>query len=142
MANKVNAQLLGGKELERMFRTLGGRVQRKVARQAMSAALTPISNAAIEHAAEDSGALKLALKGGKKVTASDDKGVTVGLVGARKDVRTTVDGKVRRPSRYAHLVENGHIDAAGNHVSGQPFLRPAYDEHKDESLGIMADKFA
>jgi len=139
---KSGAQFLGGKELERMFKTLGDRVQRKVARQAVSAAATPIVNADQENAPEESGALKLALKGGKKIKTYKDSGTVVAIIGARADVQTEVDGKLRKPSKYSHLAENGHIAADGTFVPGQPFLRPAFDENQDKSLGIMKDKFA
>ena len=143
MAKRVNgATLLGGKELERMFKTLGGRVQRKVARQAVSAGAAPISKAAVEYAAEETGALKLALKGGRKVKVYPDDGATVAIIGARTNVQTEVDGKPRTPSKYSHLVEGGHIAADGTLVPGQPFLRPAYDENESKSLGIIKDKFA
>src|SRR4051812_15320775 len=100
MAKVNGATLLGGKELERMFKTLGGRVQRKVARQAVSAGAAPIAKAAAENAAEESGALKLALKGGKRVKVYPEDGVAVAVVGARKNVVTTVDGRERKPSKY------------------------------------------
>lgn len=122
---KSGAQFLGGKELERMFRTIGDRVQRKVGRQAVSAGATPISKAAQEGAAEETGALKLALKGGKKVKAYKNSGVAVAIVGPRTNVQTEYKGKVRKPFKYAHLVEGGHIDEHGNHIPAQPFLRPA-----------------
>src|SRR4051812_4268659 len=116
MAKTNGAKLLGAKELDRMFKTLGGRVQRKVARQAVNAGAAPIAKAASENAAEESGALKLALKGGKRVKVYPDSGVAVAVIGARKNVSTTVDGKLRKPSKYSHLVERGHIAADGTHV--------------------------
>src|SRR4051812_36090833 len=96
---KGGAQLLGEKELERMFRTLGGRVQRKVARQAVNAGATPIAKAAAEIAPEESGALKLALRGGKKVKAYANSGVTVAVIGPRTNVSTEVNGKLRKPAK-------------------------------------------
>src|SRR5258706_7286780 len=139
---KSGAQFLGGKELERMFRTIGDRVQRKVGRQAVSAGATPISKAAQEKAAEETGALKLALKGGKKVKAYKNGGVAVAIVGPRTNVQTEYKGKVRKPLKYAHLVEGGHIDEHGNHIPGKPFLRPAFDENEGKSLDIVKEKFA
>jgi HK97 gp10 family phage protein len=138
----TGAKLQGAKELGRMFKTLGGRVQKKVARQAVNAGATPIAKAAAENAAEDSGALKLALKGGKRVKVYPESGVAVAVVGARKNVSTTVDGKLRKPSKYSHLVEGGHIAQDGTHVPAQPFLRPAYDANESKSLGIIKDRFA
>jgi hypothetical protein len=39
-------------------------------------------------------------------------------------------------------VEGGHIDANGNHVPAQPFLRPAFDETQGQALDVMKDKLA
>jgi hypothetical protein len=72
--------------------------------------------------AEDSGLLKKALT--KKVARAKDKHTTTVIIGPRRDVAGVVNGKVRKPSRYAHLVENGFVDASGQHVPAQPFLRP------------------
>lgn len=139
--SKTGAQLIGDKELQRMFRTLGDRVQRKVARQAVNAASNPISKAAQAGAPEDSGALKLALKGGKRLKTYKESGTVVGIIGPRTNVATEVDGRPRRPANYAHLAEDGHIAANGEFVSGHPYLRPAYDANESAALGIMSDKF-
>ena len=46
------------------------------------------------------------------------------------------------PSKYAHLVERGHVliirGKSVGHVPGRPFVRPAYDENKDQIEGITA----
>ena len=142
MAKTNGATLLGGKELERMFKTLGGRVQRKVAKQAVNAAATPIAKAAQEKAPEETGALKLALQGGKKVKGYSGSGVTVAVIGPRTNVQTESEGEIRKPFKYAHLAEGGHIAEDGTHVPGQPFMRPAFDENEAKALGVMKDKFA
>lgn len=132
--------LLGAKELERTFRTLGERVQRKVTRQAVNAAATPVVRAAKAKAPEESGTLKRSL--GKKVRTYKQTGTVAAIIGPRTDVEGEHNGQVRKPKFYAHLVEGGHIDESGNHVPAEPFLRPAFDETQGQALGVMQDKLA
>lgn len=139
MANK-GMQLEGGKALERKLAKLGDKVHRKVTRQAVNAAATPVVRAAKANVETDSGLLKKAL-GKKTVTAKDKKSVAA-LVGARKNVQGEVNGKVRKPSRYAHLVEKGFIDQHGVHHPPQPFLRPAIESTGEQAVSIMQTKMA
>jgi HK97 gp10 family phage protein len=134
--------LLGAKELERTFRTLGDRVQRRVTRSAVTAASTPIVKAAQQNATEDTGTLKLALKGGRKVKTYTRSGTVVAIIGPRREVKSEHKGKVKRPANYAHLVEHGHIAEDGTHVPANPFLRPAFDQTQGQALGVMKDKLA
>src|SRR4051812_39168403 len=119
-------EVKGAKELERVFRTLGDRVQRKVLRQSVNAASTPVVKAARSKAPKQSGLLRKAL--GKKVKSYAASETAVGIVGPRNNVVGEFKGKKRWPAKYAHLVEGGHIDENGNPVPPQPFLRPAFDE--------------
>ncbi|HEV2294091.1 MAG TPA: HK97-gp10 family putative phage morphogenesis protein [Tepidisphaeraceae bacterium] len=132
--------LTGDKQLAKLFNTLGERVQRRVLRSAVNAAGTPVLKAARRNAAKESGTLKKAL--GKKVKTSKDKKAVTAIIGPRRGVTGTYRGKVRKPSRYAHLVEKGFIDEHGNHVPAQPFLRPALEETQAEAVGVMGVKLA
>src|SRR4051812_47249427 len=113
MAN-APMQLFGDKQLERVFKTLGERVQRKVLRSAVSVAATPVVKAAKQNANKESGLLKKSL--GKKIVTNKQKQSVTAVIGPRRDVSGTYKGKRRKPSRYAHLVEKGHIDEAGRYV--------------------------
>lgn len=134
--------LQGAKELERKLKKLGDKVHRKVSRQAITAAATPVVKAAKTNAndSKESGLLKRSL--GKKVFTNKKSATVVALVGARKDVTGEHEGQIRKPSRYAHLVEKGHIDANGNHVGAQPFLRPALDQTGEQAMAVMRAKLA
>jgi HK97 gp10 family phage protein len=126
--------------LQKKLTKLGDKVARKVTRQAVNAAATPVVKAAKANVAVDSGLLKKSL--GKKTITSKDKQFVSALVGAKKSVQGESNGKIQKPSRYAHLVEKGFIDAAGNHVPPQPFMRPAADSTASQAESIMAKKFA
>lgn len=134
----MGARLTGAKELERALKTLGERTQRKVTRQAVNAALTPVLKSARANTPEESGLLKEALA--KKVRTYTDTMTIVGLVGPDTKTKGEFNGEIRVPWRYAHLAENGHIDAAGNFVPGHPFMRPAWDENQSTMLDTMKDK--
>lgn len=142
MANSSGMKLIGDKELERTFKQLGDRVQRRVTRGAVNAATTPIVKAAKQKASasKESGLLKKSL--GKKVRTYVEKKTVVGIVGPRKDIVGEYKGKKRWPAKYGHLVERGHIAADGSHVPPRPFLRPAYDETQGEAVAVMSDKMA
>jgi HK97 gp10 family phage protein len=133
-------ELFGSKELQRTFNTLGERVQRSVLRSAVSVASTPISRAAKANAPRESGLLKKSL--GKKVVTNKEKQSVSAIIGPRRNVSGMHKGKLRKPSRYAHLVEKGFIDAAGRFHPPQAFLQPAYDQTQAQVLGVMRDKLA
>lgn len=133
MANGMT--LKGDKQLERMFRTLGERVQRKVLRSAVSASATPVLRSARAKAPRRSGLLRKSL--GKKVVTNKKAQSASAVIGARKSVRGP-DGQ--RPARYLHLVEKPHIGPGGEYVPGQPFLNPSLDESKGQAEDVMAAK--
>src|SRR4051794_6246108 len=103
---KPGLTLLGAKELERTFRTLGERVQRKVTRGAVNTAATPVVKAARARAAQESGLLRKSL--GKKIRTYKQTGTVAAIIGPRTDVEGEHNGKPRKPKYYAHLVEGGH----------------------------------
>ena len=131
-------EIFGSRELERTFKTLGERVQRKLLRQAVNAAATPVVKAAKSNAAKDSGLLKKAM--GKKIVTNTKTQSATAVIGPRRDVSGMVNGKVRKPSRYAHLVEKGFIDEAGTFHPPHPFLVPALASTESTSIGILQTK--
>src|SRR5690349_2406160 len=110
----MGATLQGAKELERALNTLGERIQRKVTRQAVNAALNPVLKAARAEAPEESGLLKESLA--KKVKTYVDTQTVVGLVGPDTKTMGEFNGEKRWPAKYAHLVERGHIAPDGSFV--------------------------
>lgn len=130
--------LKGDKELARLLNGIGEKVARKALRSAVSAGATPVVKAAKQKAAKRSGLLKRSL--GKKVVANRHRQSATAIVGARKSVTGTVNGKPYKPSRIAHLVEKPHIGPDGQYVPGRPFLNPALAETREASVGAMKNK--
>ncbi len=138
----MSAELSGFKELERTFKTLGERTQRRVLRSAVSAATTPIVRAAKANAndSKESGTLKKSL--GRKIKTYVEAQTVVGIIGPRTDVVGEWKGKKRWPAKYAHLVEGGHVDQYGNYIQPKPFLRPAYEATEGQAINVMSSKLA
>ncbi len=88
-------------------------------------------------ASEDTGALQTSLT--TKTVNYPEAGKVLGLMGpargkfvGRKKSKNklgtffaAVSGTLSQPSRYAHLVENGHVAKNGKFVPPKPFIRPA-----------------
>lgn len=138
MAN-AKAQLIGGKELEKKFRTLGDKVQRKVLRGAVNAGATPVVKATKSKVKVETGTLGLSI--GKKVKAYKG-GAVVGVIGPRFQVVSMYKGRKRRPAFYAHLAEKGHIAADGTFVPGNHAIENAAAESEPQALGTISDKLA
>jgi HK97 gp10 family phage protein len=133
-------ELFGDKALARTFKGLGQRVQRRVLRQAVNAAGTPVAKAAKSKAAKESGLLKKSL--GKKLKTYPERMTVVGIIGPRTNVTGEHNGKKRWPAKYAHLVEKGFINRAGEFVPPQPFLEPAMAETEGQAKAVMKSKLA
>lgn len=136
----MGAQLEGGKELERALAQLGPRVARKWLRRAVNVGATPVLQSAREKSPRESGLLAKSLD--KKIKTYASSMTAVAIIGPRTDVAGEFEGAMRVPWRYAHLVEDGHIDASGASVRAQPFMRPAFDQNRAGALSAISAKLA
>jgi len=131
---RTDVELIGDKQLMRRLAVLKNSTLNRVMRPAINQALTPIARAAKQKCPKESGALRRSI--GKK-TMTARQGV-IGLVGPRVGDQFTRDynGEKRVPNNYAHLVEYGH--GGPGPAPAHPYLRPALDENRATSLGIVA----
>lgn len=130
---KINAGSL--RKFEINMNELIGKVERQGKREAIVKAARPIVREAKRRAPVRSGLLKKSIKA--KARTYKKNGLIMVLIGS--DRRTK--GTYRRPgseieelvtpSNYASRVEFGHSRAPAH-----PFLRPAFDAKKGESLAI------
>lgn len=134
------AQLIGGKELEKKFRTLGERVQRKVLRGAVSSGATPVVKAAKSKVAQETGTLELSIN--KKIKAYPKNGSVVGVVGPRFSVTSMYKGRKRRPAYYAHLAEKGHIAENGKFIPGNHAIEKAAAESESQAMNAISTRLA
>jgi len=133
---RMRLELTGDKALMRKLETLASTTQRAAVRPAANYAWTPVNKAAKRKAPVDTGALKKSI--GKKAKTYGGSGVVWVGVGARvgeEYVKTDDRGYKRKPWKYLHIVEWGSADQ-----QAQPFLRPAFDENKDEAERRLIDK--
>jgi hypothetical protein len=95
-------ELAGAKELERKLRTLGDRVQRKVLRQAVNAAATPVVKSVKQKAKKQSGLLKKSL--GKKIVTNKKRQSVTAVIGPRSRRPGWVSARRGELLRAAHDV--------------------------------------
>jgi len=126
----VSVALVGDKRLARKLDELAGPVSRRILREGIRKALTPINRAAKRKAPKRTGLLKKAI--GKKVVVKP--GYANGIVGVRTGFKQIIGGEPRDPNNYAHFVEYGTP-----HSAAKPFLRPAMDENRDKAFRIIRD---
>lgn len=100
---------------------------RKTAGNILNDAAEPTLAAMQRMAPVKEGTLRRALKKGKVLTRKGGGGYTIKIGSQKGD-----------DAYYAGWVEFGH---GGPHPAGpHPFMRPAYDETKDQAYGIIRDR--
>jgi HK97 gp10 family phage protein len=140
--SKVNdITLVGEKELRKLLESLPGKVRRKVLRQALNAAGTPVVKAVRSEAelSKESGTLQKSI--GKKVKLYPS-GTGIVVIGPQKGVSGEWHGHIRIPRYYAHLVEYGHISGDGFYVPPKPFIRPGWARSAPGAKAALSDKLA
>ena len=138
MAKRFQVTLEGTKEFYRNLDRLHWSMQKKVATRALRAGCRIIRNAARAnlqaHNLKDSTGI-LAESLAWRVRHYPNR--TVGIVGPKTDVMIMHKKHKRRPSNYAHLVEDGFNHRSGRRAQAHPFMRPAYDAHIQEARAAM-----
>jgi HK97 gp10 family phage protein len=122
----VTVQVKGLAEIERRLRDLGPRIVRKVLLHACRRGAQKFAAAARAKAPVDTGELKRNIT--VKTKLDKAKGSAYGIVGVRYKKLGAQD-----PAVYAMFDEFGRADQAA-----QPFLRPAFDENKQQALEEFA----
>ncbi len=148
MAN-LRIEIKGQDEVLRNLALLGKKMETKIARKAIRAALKPIQTAMEQNAARHqvTGALAKSIIN----TVKAKKGVVDGRVGPDKNFAVPLPGRtkrrkglagllggreqlMRKPQKYAHLIEFGTYRSRAF-----PFMRPAFDAQQGAAATILAD---
>lgn len=123
MANRpqqaFGTQLDGFSALRTILRKLPAEMEDKVLTQAVEAGGKIVHRSGRANVVKDSGALANALR---LVLTKSRRGSKEAKARIGIDKKYRLRG--RRPVRYAHLVEFGHVSKKG-HGAAKPFLRPA-----------------
>lgn len=155
MADRYAVKVTGLDGIQKKLKALPKAVERKVLRSALRAGAGVIRAEARDNVAVDTGSLKkkIAVKEGdpKKygggvvmsvgvekgsffATRKRDGGVKYKRLRKGDKVQKKARGKIT-PARYAHLVELGTA-----HSAPKPFLRPAVDSKKEETMAAIEKK--
>lgn len=100
---KFNADF---KQLEDKLRTIPIDIIDSGMKSALDKAMAPVLQAARAFVPAKTGTLRSSLAQKSKVYK--ETGIGIGLVGPAKDTAVEIDGKIRNPRKYAHLVEFSH----------------------------------
>lgn len=118
-----------------MIRTLE-EADEKLARRALTAALRKAAPIVVTDAKRLASRETGALRDSITFVVRGKHGDRYAKIGPDKDaIYQTAKGR-RRPSKYAHLVENGHSGT----VAANPFLRPAVDNNQEKVIEVMAEE--
>lgn len=118
-------------QLEKNLGELVAKVERQGMREAARKAATPMLQAARAKAPVRTGTLKKSLAVKVKTFKRGKDSTVMAIIGPDRNVVSEAGDK---PVKYAHLVELGT-----QHSAAKPFLRPAFDETKDQSIKVYAD---
>ena len=137
----LHINLAGDKEVQKAMRTLPRKIHKKVLRAAIRSGMAPALKESKRMIPVESGALRDSMKISIKAFPPHvmvgklwpDKNMAVGFwpEGSNKP-------ELRKPIKYAHLVEGGHVLVRNGQVIGevapQPFIRDAFAQTKDEQI--------
>lgn len=131
MTNQTTIRLEGAKEMLRTLEAADEKLASRTLGKALRRGSAPVLADMKRLASRETGALRDSLT----VAFRGKKANRYAVLGPDKNaVYITPKGR-RRPSRYAHLVENGHSGT----VAANPFIRPAVDQNHERVIDIMAD---
>jgi len=122
MPSTFQLKVTGDEYIANKLERISASAQRSVIRPAANFAWTPVNKDAKSSVPVDTGALKRSI--GKKAITYSRSGVVWVGVGARSGAQYTrvgPDGNVRKPWKYAHIVEFGSED-----TPPEGFLRTAF----------------
>lgn len=127
-------RLTGTQEVRAALLQLEEKVAKRIARAALKAGAEPMLHAARSKAPVDTGDLVESLK----ISTGKKKGKLVARV-------QTKSGDYKGKTFYGSFIEYGHyagprnLGNARKWIEPRPFLRPAFDENKDRSAGIVVE---
>lgn len=133
----TQVKIEGVREISRRLEKLADNYVKRAEKAALKSGAGPIlkSSKNYAQASRDTGLLTRSLG----ISVRKVGGNFTARVGARSGFRKVVEGKVKNPVKYSHLVELGTSRSAA-----KPFIRPAIESAKGEVLEAMAaglDKF-
>lgn len=134
-------KLTGDKQLLKLLRSLPRDKQvRGAVRKAVNAGAQVIVKAARAKARQFNRSGALAKSINKVVRTGKDKQSLYAVIGPQRGSKGEHDGKIVLPTKYAHLVERGHINRDGSFTQGKHFMRSAAAESESAAAGAFNTK--
>lgn len=131
-ANSAYLKYPMGEELSKLIGTLSSLpidMQETIIAAGVAEGAKSVVQAAKNFAPRDTGALRASITSvvrKRKGTAVAVVGPSTSYYSGKKRLKKGASKEgASKPSRYAHLVEFGHLTQTGRHITGQPFMRPA-----------------
>lgn len=138
MADEVQVQLTGFRELAEALKQFGPRVAKNSLRRAVSAAAAEIRNQARANAPVDTGEMKRDIQMKREKDQRSGPLAATFSVFVRSGKKSRLSGRsrdVQKDSFYWKFVEFGT-----SKMPAQPFLRPAFETKKEEAVRIIGEK--
>lgn len=135
MATEWGLDLRGHEQLMRQLHALPARLQRRVIRPAVRAAVRPVVQAARAAVPRRSGQLRRSL--GARVKTYAARNVVWAGVGVRQGFGATHEGRRVNPRYYAHLVEQGVRGRSRGSYAGRQFLSRALEGSRAKITGTL-----
>lgn len=138
MADGIDVQLTGFRELAAALKQLGPRVAKNTLRRAVSSGAVLVRNDARQKAPVDTGEMR------KDIQVKREKDQQNGTLSAKYSVFVRTGKKsrlsgasrnVNKDSFYWKFVEFGT-----SKMGAQPFMRPAFETKKEEALKLIGEK--
>lgn len=124
MARPAGIRIIGDKQLIKKLKKLGPRIFKKSIKKALRRGAKPFVKTARGSAERETNTLRKSI--GVRVKTYGRSGVIMALIGPRSSITGIgPDGRVRKPVKYAHLVEFGT-----DNLPARPFMRPAWEQNK------------
>jgi HK97 gp10 family phage protein len=137
----------GTEDVMRALEAMGGKLSGRVARRAVTKAARQLVAAAKAAAPKDSGALKASIgvrvkQLGGTAQGGGKRGKVGGTMYAAVGPRRKFERNGNKPSKYAHLVHNGKINADGSFTPGRPFILDAFNATKAAAIDTVTSEIA
>lgn len=138
MADGIDIQLnvLGAKELERLFKILERKVGTKILKGALKKSAKRLQPEVVRRAPEETGDYKKVLAGMK---AKPRRGRGVYVYGLAYPTREELGIRPNDPYYYPTAVEYGHKKRGGGRVQAYPHFRPAVDENASREFVLIGE---
>ena len=140
MSYSVGMQITGLDDLLSKLGEMRSARARRIRRDALNVAATPLLQMARQLVPVDSGLLKRSL--GKRAKTYASSGTVVVVIGPRSGFKQEVFSpkygtQYRNPTKYAHLVEKGTVHSRGSH-----FMEQAVDATREQVATTLAQKLS